>query len=57
MGFKKCGYCGITNKKAKVTVFDLTQRERIENDHNFDYLCQHHFSENDITVYADGRKR
>ena len=57
MGYKKCGICGVTNKKRKITIFDMTKKERVESDHNFDFICEHHFHENDMYLLADGRKR
>ena len=59
MPYKKCGMCGVSNKSKinpNITIFDVSKRE-YANISEYDYLCEQHFTKEDFSVYADGRKR
>ena len=58
MPYKKCGKCGTDNFSSKSTIFDCSKRKQTYNAaFNYDFLCEHHFREDQMAVYVNGIKK
>ena len=58
MTYKKCGKCDTDNFKSKSTIFDGSKRkENFGTAFDYDFLCEGHFLEDQITVYSNGIKK